>query len=198
LAARGVTAVVLWHRPGYSRFLDKARAVVRRKWPSALPSPGPSGAREAAFSRPVVRRGWVWVALLDSCLHYLLRVRWRLARGVVVICDRYVMDGVLDLSIKFPETEVRSWSAVRLFSKLVPKPDVSILLMLSWELMIERMRVKREPFPDSPADRRKRFDAYEEAARSGDFVVIDASQDLDAVHSQVLAAIDRSKVSPRD
>lgn len=188
LSRQGIASKVLWHRPGYSPMLDAVRATIRRSHPGALPPPGESRQRQEAFSRPTVQRTWIVVALIDTILH-LSRVRWLLARGLVVICDRYVEDWMLDLALHFPQLNAPSWPLARLTRSIAPRPAASLLLCLGWEEVTRRASDKDEPFPDPPEIRRKRFDAYEQLATSGRFKVIDADQPVESVHEDVVAIL---------
>lgn len=188
LARRHTPSRVMWHRPGYSPLLDAVRAAIRRARPGALPPPGPSTQRQAAFSRPSVQRLWVGVALLDTISH-LMRIRWALARGRVVISDRYVADWMLDLDLHFPQLDAPSWPLARALRSVAPQPRVSLLLLLEWEEAARRAASKDEPFPDPPEVSRKRFDAYQQLAGSGRFHPIDAGGAADKVHEEILATL---------
>lgn len=188
LSRREIQSRVLWHRPGYSPMLDAVRVVIRRLRPGALPPPGQSTQRQAAFSRPVVRWIWVVVALIDTIWH-LTKIRWVLARGMVVISDRYVDDWMLDLALHWPELDAPSWPLARLLKRVAPRPEVSLLLLLDGEEAARRAEGKDEPFPDPPEIRRIRFAAYQQLAASGRFELIDAGRARDKVHEDIVASL---------
>ncbi|MCB9727453.1 MAG: thymidylate kinase [Deltaproteobacteria bacterium] len=189
LRAHGARPEVLWHRPGYSPALDLARATLRRLRPGALPTPGPSAARERAFSKPHVRRGWAALALLDSLVHYAAVVRARSLAGRAVICDRYVDDGLLDLRLRFSDLRTERWPATRALRALSPRPDLSILLMLDRAEVQARVARKAEPFPDPPEMRERRHAAYEALAATGRFTVVDASGPPEVVFERIRALL---------
>jgi thymidylate kinase len=188
LLRQGVVVKVLWYRPGYSPMLDRLRAVVRRVRPGALPPRGPTAERQAAFSRPFVQRTWVRVALIDTLLRLAL-VRWWLARGAIVICDRYVDDWCLDLQLNFPLVDTHCSGLSRLMQRLAPPPKTSLLLLLGWDEMTRRAATKSEPFPDSPEIRRKRFDAYQALADNGTFQTIEADRSPEQVHQDIVTTL---------
>ncbi len=168
--------------------LDGVRALIRHARPGALPPPGPSSQRGAAFSRPIAQQIWVVVALTDTMLH-LARVRWLMARGLMVICDRYIDDWMLDLELHFPSMDTNSLWLGRLVRRVAPRPRISVLLSLGWEEMTRRAVEKNEPFPDPPEIRKHRFDAYQELANSVVFQVIQADQSPEQVHEDIIRVL---------
>jgi len=46
------------------------------------------------LQRPVLRSGWLMLVAFDLILRYWAQVAWRLARGQVVIADRYTYDAL--------------------------------------------------------------------------------------------------------
>lgn len=184
LEARGHRCVTLWFRPGYSREMDALRAAVRRLRPGSLPRSGE--ARERAFQASGVRQSWMAMAWIDTWIQYGIKVRARLLAGQTVICDRYLADAMLDLEFRFPEMWQGAWSrAWRGLERVVPRPDVALLLMLPWEEMERRLEAKDEPFPDPVETRGRRYAAYERMAASGCFEVIDASPEIKVVGTYI-------------
>lgn len=181
---------VFWYRPGYSDELDALRALVRRVRPGALPrAESAPEARARLFDKGSVRHTWLAMALVDTLAQYGAKLRAFLARGETVICDRYVHDGLLDLKLKFPELGDLHDVFARTLPKMCPTPDTALLLMLPKHVMLERMAQKREPFPDSEAIRDARYAAYEELGRSGRFHVLDAAQAVEALHQDMMRAV---------
>lgn len=193
LRSRGEEPVVVWFRPGYSRDLDRIRALVRRVRPSTLPTASRDDrARAQAFARPSVQRAWIAMALLDTLVQYAARVRGLIAAGRTVICDRYLADARLDLELRFPERRPDFAPFLTPTGWLCPRPDVQLLLLLPYEEMLRRSHAKQEPFPDSPEVRDRRFDAYVELGRSGSFVNVDSARPIAEVHDEIMGAVSRS------
>lgn len=186
LAEQGLTCQILWHRPGYSKRLDAFRAGVRRAFPRVLPPPGPNASRERVMKRRGVRLLWPRVALADTLVQYALSVRLAMRTNDVVICDRYVWDAIIDLTMNFPEA---SEAKALLSNRLVTMPDLELFISVPWELVLERAARKNEPFPDSPETRRRRYEIYERLLQQREFTVIDGSKDIDTVHRQIVHAV---------
>ncbi len=187
LEGRGRRVVVMWHRPGYSLGLQKFKALIRSLSPGALPTAGPSPARDAVFSRPGVSRAWVIVALLDMLIQYGIKIRVSLLRGRDVVADRYVADGLLDLRLRFPSMNIERWLLTRMCKALCPAPDQAFLLVLSPEETSRRMAAKNEPFPDAEAVRESRRRLYHAMAAASRFTVIDAGRTPDVVHGEIMS-----------
>ena len=189
LIAHGTSPRMMWFRPGYSRELDGLRAVVRRLRPGLLPradeGAAESASREAVFERPGVRKGWVAMALVDTWIQYVLKLRAYHLMGETILCDRYLFDARLDLELRFPELSERAERAFGILESLAPRPDHAFMLMLSFEEMTARMEAKDEPFPDPEDVRRTRFERYLIAGARAGFTVIDADRDREAIADDI-------------
>lgn len=185
LVAANLEVKVLWFRPGYSRFLNTVRRFVRRVTPRALPSRGDTR-RERFFEARWRRFLWVTVALCDTFMEYVVRLRVLLLRYDAVICDRYIDDALIDLDLRFPELAPSNWAMAKLLRRTVPRPDSAVVLTLPWETVLSRTHEKREPFPDPPVVRRKRFLRYQALAGSGRYVLIDSSASRHTVQEEIV------------
>jgi thymidylate kinase len=186
LTERGHRVRHVWFRPGYSELIGVLRRQVRRVRPSALPTSDQPQARARAFSKPGVRRAWVAVGTLDTLLSLGARVRWLSLRGYTVLCDRYVEDAILDLTLRFPDLVDPDGRLRQTLVRACPRPDAAILLTLSREEVAARALAKAEPFEDPPEIRERRYDAYMAMAAQGRFTVIDAEQPIEAVNRAIL------------
>ncbi len=192
LRAHGARPDVRWHRPGYSRGLDLARAALARLRPGAIPAPGPSAARERAFSSPRVQRAWAAMALADTLTHYALKVRTLSLAGRTVICDRYVDDGLLDLRLRFPDLHTDRWLATGALLKATPRPPPSHRVLLGRARGHARHAAQAPPMPAPPPTRERRHAAYDALAASGRFTVVDAAGTPAAVFAKIRALLPAS------
>lgn len=190
LRNQGLSVAEFWYRPGYSPELDTLRSWIRRRSPDTLPAPGrASVGREEAFSRAGVSQAWVAVALCDMALQYAVKLRTLLTMHDVVICDRYLADAALDFEMRFPDMEVPDSVWFHLVKSVCPQPDLNIVLTISHEEMLARMEIKQEPFPDPPETRDRRFDAYMALADSPGVEAIDAEQEIEQVHRDIISRL---------
>lgn len=189
LTERGHEVRRVWFRPGYSLLMDSARATVRRARPTSLPRASAPEARVRAFSRPGVSQAWVAMAVADTLLNLGAHVRWLSLRGATVLCDRYVEDAMVDLTLRFPSLVSTHGRLRRALVAACPTPDAAFLLTLSREEVAVRAAIKAEPFEDPPDVRAARYEAYMRLAAEGRFSIIDAEQPVEAVTRALLDAL---------
>ncbi|MEZ4223830.1 MAG: hypothetical protein R3B13_22970 [Polyangiaceae bacterium] len=192
LRARGRSPRVFWHRPGYSAELDALRSLVRRVRPNSLPTAAAPERRAKAFANPRTQLVWFCAAVADMALQYGIKVRvWRLF-GQDVICDRYLSDAQVDLRLRFPAVADRFGSAFSLLSLACPRPDLAVLLLVPDTVADARLSQKNEPFPDDLEVRAARRRSYESLGATGEFVVVDASEDIERVTARIVAAAEQA------
>ena len=187
LRREGYSTRVFWYRPGYSKNLDALRSIIRSIRRDALPPPGPNARRDAVFRDPRIKAAWIAVALADTLVELSLRLRYALTRGEVLLCDRYLFDGLLDLQLRFPNALPNR--AELILKSLCPCPDLHLLLSMPWEDVEVRRNQKNEPFPDPENLRSKRYDAYRTLAQSPGTTVVDATGTIDSVHDVIWSRV---------
>jgi thymidylate kinase len=84
--------------------------------------------RQRRLRNPFVR--WVFSLFyaVDLKLTYVIKVRFLLLTGHVVICDRYVYDALVDFASYTGTDAARPPFALNVMRALVPRPRVSVLL----------------------------------------------------------------------
>ena len=189
LTERGHSVRRVWFRPGYSPLMDNLRAALRKARPGSLPSASAPKARAQAFSRPGVSQAWVAMAVVDTLMNLAGHVRWLSLRGETVLCDRYIEDALVDLSLRFPGLVEPEGRLRKALVSACPKPDMAFLLSLSQEEVARRAAIKAEPFEDAPEVRRARYKTYMQLAKAGHFRVIDAEAPIDDVTRSLLDAL---------
>lgn len=189
LSQHGIAPKTMWYRPGYGPELDALRRTVREFRPGVLPAPGQTADRTRLFRRPMVARTWFAIALVDTLLQFAAKARVRRLCGEVVVCDRYIEDALIDLSLGFPEIAANRARVLAVLRSMCPRPDLQILLMLEEPEVIERAARKREPFPDSEQVRRKRYQAYAKLARRGRMLVVDGGAPISDVTGAIRSGL---------
>jgi len=184
LQSRGLRCHTLWYRPGYSDTLNLARAWVRKLRPGALSKPGDRKERSRRLGRKGASEAWVTVATMDMLAQYALRVRYLLATHDVVICDRYIADALLDFELHFPDVNLGPLPAV--LRNASPRPALALLLMVPWDVSVQRLAMKDEPFPDEESLRRVRYSRYVGMAESGGQTLVNAEGDTAEVAQRIL------------
>lgn len=189
IEATGESSRLIWYRPGYSKILDFARKTVRKISPISISNAGRSAARKRAFARSEIRKIWLLMALVDMAFQYGLFLRLAMTNNRFVICDRYIIDAFIDLMLRFPESKYKLSRMKRLYEKILPKPDVNILLVLDREIIVERLAKKNEPFPDDLPTRELRWDAYDQAGEFNNITTIDGGKNINSVSLEISSLI---------
>jgi thymidylate kinase len=86
------------------------------------------------MQRPLVRRAWNFLALLDYWLTKRLRIFWAARKWDILVCDRYAYDFAVDQALNSglsPETMVADLGR-RIF-QWFPRPACTVVLFLSAE-----------------------------------------------------------------
>lgn len=185
LRARGLAPATVWSRAGYTPNLNAAKRVVRVLLGPLAPSyrPGARGSavpaqpgrypRRASNLRQPLRWLWLTGALLDLLWVYGVRVRvWR-ARGRVVVCDRHLLDCLVDLRVNFPEEGVERRWLFRALRRLAARPDAAFCLVVPAELSFERARTKGRRHGETREVLERRVAEYERAAAELGVPVLD-------------------------
>lgn len=195
LRARGYSPVNVYRRPGYSpglRFVRRAlrRLTGRKRSPRSGVSrePGLYPRRASNLGHPLRRRLWLTVALLNLLWLYGLRIPWLRSRGRDVVCNRYLLDALVDLRVNFPADRVQESWLWRLLRRCSVRPDASFCLLLPAEVTMQRASQKRRYHWETLDVLQARRHEYQ--ALSGEF----GAQILDGLRSEaeLAGAIQRS------
>lgn len=111
------------------------------------------------------RRSWLLRTLfprllwLDAALATLLKVWVPISFGKVIVCERFVLDMLVDLALAFGQPVLGSSTAANLFLSLLPSRSLVFVLDLEAEIIRERR-------PDLRSDRllESRLAAYRQLA----------------------------------
>ncbi len=132
-----IRARIVWTR-GASSPLTDALIRLGKRWLGGASgagqgeggnAPDPWERRASLWRRPLVRRLWPWVIALDLWAQYVARVAWPLARGWVVIADRYVADAQAEVAAYLEAAgHGRVPLALRLLAYASPRPAIWFVL----------------------------------------------------------------------
>ncbi|MDB4930745.1 MAG: Thymidylate kinase [Myxococcaceae bacterium] len=169
------------------------------------PTDGPVGSliRQVLNGRVVVggpagstSLGWSTLALLfaaDRLDHLQAEVIPNLMDGVTVITDRYDASSIAYQGVVSGDEAVSAW--IRTINGRARRPDLTLVLDVSAETATERRRLRGnvpDLYEEDELQRRlARFYETIERYLPGDRVLhLDGNADADAVHAQVLAAVE--------
>jgi thymidylate kinase len=186
LEASGQTPIILWSRLGYTQGFEAAKATLRKIFGRGIPQQGDGAGRERVMRRRSVETAWLLAAVADLLFTYAVRVRTLALRGRVAICDRHVIDSLIDRRLFFPERDWVDGVIRRGYGAFGRRPDLALLLSLPYETARERSEFKDEPFPDPPEVRLARHRLYEESAADGSFNVLDATRTPEELAGEIV------------
>ncbi len=183
LRSRGQTPIVLWTRPGYTPGLEALKRAVktltgrgksRRGKKSEEPSRYPR--RAANLGHPLKRRLWLTTALLELLWLYAVRIRIWKGRGRTVVCDRYLLDCLVDFRVNFPADRVEEHLLCRLLRRFHVRPDAAFCLLVPASLSMERSRDKGRFHWETPEILQERHRAYRTLCRELDVQVLEGNR----------------------
>ena len=192
LEEHGVPARIEWARiGGESRFLDAVaepvKKLLRRQGTVADPvaAGGPDigkvqDPRAAAGARTPVWWAWVVIVAAANASSYRRAARRRRG-GESVVSDRWVVDAVVDLELRYGRHPI----AARVLRWLAPSTDLSLLLVLD-----AATAAARKPGDQALHVLEGMEARYAEEARRGGLEIVDAAQPPDAVRAAVLERVD--------
>ncbi|ABF42825.1 Thymidylate kinase-like protein [Candidatus Koribacter versatilis Ellin345] len=189
LKSRGNAVSYMWLRLGYTPGFQGLKSLLRRVAGKKAAPAGNSPQRERFMKQGWKRRLWLYLAIGDMFWQTAVVTRWKRSADIIVICDRYLRDSEFDLAMNFPEDTVTRWWSWRLMSALAARPDVALLMDLSFEESLRRSLAKSEPFPDSEDRRRERAEMYRNSVRDGQWHVIDATRDIADIHGEIMGLV---------
>ncbi|HWL35010.1 MAG TPA: hypothetical protein VNQ77_02335 [Frankiaceae bacterium] len=185
LTATGIDAVVEWNRLSHDRWLDAiarpVKKVLRRGGSRPATSTAPS-AKAAAEPAPV-RGAWVVVVALANALAHLRSVRAHTLAGRVVICDRYVLDSVVQLSTQYPPGLGRR-IGIALVRLLSPRPRAAFYLDLPAEVAWER-----KPRPGRRERMERQAERYREECERLGVTRLDATRSPEALAAEIATEV---------
>lgn len=202
LRNEGREPIHVWSRAGYSkrlRFLRKISNVVRgrrdkQRAEKVAPKPGLYPRRASTLPNPIHRRIWLSLALLDLLWLYAVKIRFWKQRGRLVVCDRYLLDALVDFRVNFPDDRVEHSVLGRLLRRWAVKPDVAICLVIPVDESIRRSKAKSRYHWETESVLAARLEQYRAVAEELGVHVLNGAQAAEAVAAAVSANIGDARV----
>lgn len=94
--------------------------------------------RKILLKREPVKTLWTYTMLADEILLFLIKVKIPLLLGRVVICDRHILDVLVDVKCELRKDV--NWVIEKCVMKLVPKPKIHFVLDAKPEEIMERKK----------------------------------------------------------
>jgi hypothetical protein len=184
LGRAGVAAEGLWLR---FPFLFSRPLLAYARWRGLSWTEERDGIRcgywEFGRSRPL-QTLLPWVLLIDAALASLVRVRWPLMCGQTLVCERFVLDMVVDLAVGCGDPHPGEGLPGSLYLRLLPRGSRTVILDLEAETALARR-------PALAADRRmaQRFLLYRWLAATAGVPLVEGGGSVEEVGAAVRKAL---------
>jgi thymidylate kinase len=196
LSTFGQRPVTVWTRAGYTpgleavkRAFNALRGKKKRARADVAERPSRYPRRAADLGNPLRRWLWLTSALLDLLVVYGIRIRCLRAMGRTVICDRYVLDCLVDFRVNFPDERIEERFLCRLLRRLCVRPDASFCLLIPAAETQARARRKRRFHRETLSVLEQRWRAYRSLSRELAVQVLDALEPPDVLASSIQRGI---------
>lgn len=137
------------------------------------------------------RRSWLlrtvlpWTLLLDAALASVINVYIPLMRGQTVVCERFVLDMIVDLAVACDDCRLHNRPPGRYYPRLLPRGTTLVILALDAKTIRERR-------PDLCSDRRlqARLDMFESLSADLSLPVLASKMHPDELNERILGMMD--------
>jgi len=191
--AKKMRCKVLWARGGYTPGFEFVKKLLRKIIGKRLAPQGAIVERRAQLNRPFVQNLWLFVAIFDLILFWVVYTRILSMLGFIIICDRYIDDTLLDFRRNFSNSNFERSLIWRLLNYLIPPADECFLFWVPISVSEERSLEKGEPFPDDRDTLEWRLNAYmdETTFASEKYIKIDGQISVEEIAEFVSSKIAR-------
>jgi thymidylate kinase len=184
---------IFWSRGGYTPGIENLKGLLRKANSTSIPANrGASKKREQSFSKTIVRKVWLSLAILDLIYFYGFYIRVKEMFGVKVICDRYIFDTSIDFKLNFPQENCNNWMLWKVLLLVAAKPKKHFVLTVPISISQQRSILKNEPFPDSKETLQARLAEYlTYVSLNKNAVHVDGSLPIDKVWDFILKELNK-------
>ena len=131
-----------------------------------------------------IRFFWTFIIFVELTLFYNLKVRIPLLFGKVVICDRYLLDALVEIGVSAKDKNSHDGFCGTLLRLLSPSPNISFLIDISPGVVLER---KSEEF--SERDLNKQRLLYQKLARRFDAIPVNGERPSAEVSEDIVCKV---------
>jgi len=184
---QGFKVKYIWARGGYTPLFSALKFFLRILTAKKIPDVGHSLPRDKLLKRKSISSIWLAISILDLLIFYSLYARIIGWLGIVVVCDRYIKDTLIDFKRNFPDAFDEKSFLWKLLVFSAPKPNQSFLLLVPVNLSLVRSKMKGEPFPDSSETLSFRLKNYldESIFPSDKYHKIDCQRSIESIQLEI-------------
>jgi thymidylate kinase len=128
----------------------------------------------------ILRTLFAWVLLLDAAIATFRKVTLPLLAGKTIVCERFILDMVADLSLAFKDPDFQHKLPGRLFFKLIPANSEVFIL----DIDLKTLRTRRA---DLQIDRklRRRLEIFRQLAADHVLQVLSSKSSIESIQAEI-------------
>ena len=201
LRRQGREPLCVWTRAGYTRRVERLKKLGQllsgkkkkaREQGEVSAKPGRYPRRASTIASPLKRRLWLTTAILDLLWVYAVQLRYWRARGRTVVCDRYLLDCLVDFRVNFPDDRVEERLLGRFLRRLAVRPHAAFCLLVSADESLRRSRNKSRHHWETREVLDRRFEQYRAVGEELSVRMLDGELPGDQLASAIQAALPAS------
>lgn len=188
---KGNKVKIFWSRGGYTPGMEKFKSILRSSKSNIAPlERGHTEEREKSFSKPIIRKVWLSLAIVDLIFYYSIYIRVKELLGTKIICDRYIFDTLIDFKLNYPQENIENWLLWKFLISMATKPKKHFVLTIPVDESQSRSKLKNEPFPDTKETLEKRLKEYFNFVAKNKYAIhIDGTNDMEKIHRDILKEV---------
>ena len=149
----------VWARGSWTPGIELVKRIVRKD--KGFNEEQKAGYRKEARSNPKTSKIILILSILDMTWYFGIWYRILKLFYKELICDRYIWDTLVDFKVNFSSFDFEKWFIWKFLVWITPKPDISILLVISAEMSLTRGIEKNEEHMEKIEIKRKKVDEYQ-------------------------------------
>ena len=130
---------------------------------------------------------WFWTAVIDYLI-FGLYLHWVKKIHKDVVFDRYILDVLVDIAIRYGGVNWRCTFVKKLYDIFFPKPDLYLFLDIDCHTAGQRREGKNDPYPVSDTELenlRRIYFLFLSDMFKDDVKIIDAAGSADDLHEKI-------------
>lgn len=171
---------VIWARGTWTPGVELIKKIVRRD--KGFSEDEKEEYRKQARTNPSSAKLILILSIIDLIWYFGVWYRVQNFLHKVLICDRYIWDTYVDFKVNFSDFNFEHWTIWKILVLVTPKPDISVLLVITAEESYRRGVIKEEFFMESIEVKRQKVNVYDLLIQQGKWnSAIDATSPIDSV-----------------
>lgn len=179
-----ISYAIRWARGSWTPGVELLKRIVRKD--KGFSDEQKEIYRKEVRSNPKTSKLILIVSILDMTWYFGIWYRVLNLFSKELICDRYIWDTYVDFKVNFSSFDFDKWFIWKFLVFISPKPDISILLVISADISVERGIKKNEYFMESIEIKKEKVDEYQKLIALKKWTcVINADDKLERIFEKI-------------